>query len=410
MKLKRIEDNPLGKSLTSEQSELIGSLLFLSAAMGPFLFIKSSDYFGRKRTLVFCLLPSLLGYAILYFAERVELYYVARILNGITVGPVCGLLQSYLSEIIFSAKNRGPYLAIGSPYLQIGYLLSYFIGPYVPVVTFNGIIFLITLLVVVLISYACPESPNFILKSKGESKTLNVLEKLEAEEAECKIIQIREDILGETETSILTVFKSKKDWKPFFMATSLLVLQQLSGVNVLTAYSQQIFSKSSEILPSEQCSIVVGMIQVLSAVATIFTSRKVGRKSLLVVSLLGSGFFDLILGLYFFFVEDLTGLNWLPLVGLTLFFLFYNSGLDPIPWVYLGEIFPPHLKSLGSATSVVVFWMTNYILSYAFSKTHVSYLFFTFSLSCFFGVLYVKLKLTETKDKTLREIQKELYN
>lgn len=408
VKLSSDKDNTLEEPLTPEQGELIGSLLFLAAAIGPLLFMKSSDSLGRKRTLVLCLLPSLLGYTILYFSRKVEFYYVARILNGISLGPVCGLSQSYLSEIIFSAKKRGPYLAINSPAVQSGFLFSYIVGTYVSVVVFNGIIFTLTLVSIILIANACPESPYFILETKGRKACLNVLKELEADDVEKEVLNIQEDLNKDTQTSILSMFRSKENMKPFVMATSLLLLQQLSGIGILIAYSQQIFLKSSEILPPEQCSIVVGIIQVLSAITTTFSSKKIPRKTLLVISLLGSGFFDLVLGFYFLFAENLSDFNWIPLVSLILFSIFYIAGLDPLPWVYIGEIFPPHLKSVGSALSVVIYWICTSVLSWAFNKIDVSYLFFTFSASCFFGIFYVKIKLTETKDKTLREIQKEL--
>ncbi|XP_045466221.1 facilitated trehalose transporter Tret1-like isoform X2 [Harmonia axyridis] len=408
VKLSMKDDNPLGKPITSQQSDLIGSLLFFSAAAAPLLFMRSSEILGRKQTIVLCLLPSLLGNGILVFARRVELYYLARILNGLTIGPVYGLVQSYLSEIIFSVKKRGPYLAINSPAIQAGILFAYIIGPYVPIAIFNAVIFFLTFLTVILITYGCPESPYFVLKSKDKKASLNILKQLDAKDVEKELMQIEEDLLKETQTSIFAVFKSKENMKPFVMATLLQGLQQFSGIGILMAYSQQIFMSSSEILPSEQCSILVGIIQLLSATTSTITSKKFPRKSLLIVSLLGSGFFDLILGLYFFFAKSLIGFNWIPLVALVLFVIFYNSGLDPIPWIFLGEVFPSHLKSVGTSAVVIINWILFSISTFAFTKFDVYFLFLAYSVSCFLGVFYVKIFLTETKDKTLREIQMEL--
>ncbi|XP_044763633.1 facilitated trehalose transporter Tret1-like [Coccinella septempunctata] len=408
VKLSQNEWNPLGKPLTTQETELIGSLFFIAAAVGPFLFIKSSAMLGRKMTVVICLVPMLMGYAILIFATRIELYYLGRILNGITIGPICGLSQLYLSEIIFSVKTRGPYLAINSPALQSGLLVSYIVGTYVSVIVFNLISFLITLFVIILIAYGCPESPHFILDSKGKAASLYILKKLNIKEAEKELILIEEDLNKETQCSLVSLFKSEENMKPFLMATTLLLLQQFSGIAILMSYSQQIFLKASEILPSEQCPMVVGVMQVLSASATTFTSKRFTRKSLLMFSLFGSGFSDLILGLYFFFEGSLCGFNWIPLVALVLFVIVYNSGLDPLPWVYLGEIFPPHFKTVGSAASVFLYWFSFSLSSIAFNNVDISYLFLAYSGSCFIGLVYVKLKLTETKDKTLREIQREL--
>ncbi|XP_045466880.1 facilitated trehalose transporter Tret1-like [Harmonia axyridis] len=408
VKLASGDDSPLGHPITFQQIELIGSLLFFTAAFAPLLFMRSCETFGRKSTLVLCILPSVLGNGILVFAKTVEMYYLARILNGITIGPISGLAQSYLSEIIFQEKKRGSYLAINSPSVQAGVLFSYISGRYLPVPIFNAIILVITLLSVVLITFGCPESPYFILETKGKKASLNILNKLQGVDVEKDLLEIEEALTKETQTSIFDVFRSKENMKPFVMATMLLVLQQFSGIGILMAYSQQIFMNSAGILPPEQCSIIVGIIQVLASSATTFTSTKFPRKSLLIFSLLGSGLFDFILGIYFLYAKDFIGFNWVPLVAMVSFVILYNSGLDPIPLVYLGEIFPSHLRSAGTSACIITNWVLFSVSAYTFAKLDVGILFLAYSVSCLFGVFYVKFCITETKDKTLREIQVEL--
>jgi facilitated trehalose transporter len=38
------------------------------------------------------------------------------------------------------------------------------------------------------------------------------------------------------------------------------------------------------------------------------------------------------------------GLGWLPLTSLMIFVFAFNFGYGPVPWVFLGEILPSHVK------------------------------------------------------------------
>ncbi|KAK9876322.1 hypothetical protein WA026_012621 [Henosepilachna vigintioctopunctata] len=407
VKLSKTEGNPLGHPLTEVQSDLVGSLLFIGAAIGPLLFMRSADIFGRKKTIILLSMPAIAGYCFIIFASRVEMLYIGRILIGLSIGSLSSVVSAYLSEVIFSPEKRGPYLAINSPSIQFGILVSNIVGSYFSLNTYNCMILIINISVVIIIAFCCPESPYYTIGKKGRDATLHILKDLDAEDIHKEVGLLEKDTKDQRQT-LCDIFKNKSNFKPFFMATTLLLLQQFSGINILIAYSQQIFLKSKEFLSVENSSIIVSIIQVLSTLAITVTSKRFSRKSLLTVSLFGSGFFDLMLGLYFYFEDKLQEFCWIPLISLMLFVFIYDSGLDALPWVYVGEIYPQHMKYVGPALTTSFYWISLYALSIAFSRFHVSYLFFTYSLCCFSGVIFVKFQITETKDKTLREIQETL--
>lgn len=101
---------------------------------------------------------------------------------------------------------------------------------------------------------------------------------------------------------------------------------------------------------------------------------KVGRRILLILSDSGMALGLLGLGIFFYIKEQNNlgeqpghcnnsynetvgqvsqvaeytpeGLAWLPLASLMLFVLSFNFGYGPVPWLYLGELLPSHVKGI----------------------------------------------------------------
>jgi len=99
---------------------------------------------------------------------------------------------------------------------------------------------------------------------------------------------------------------------------------------------------------------------------------------------------------------------YLPLMGMTLFF--FSLGFN---WVVtltlLGEIFSPSIKGTATSIATVVWWITDFITAklYFISNDYlgISGTFFLFASCCIAGMIFVKLFVRETKNKTLAQIQ-----
>jgi SP family sugar porter-like MFS transporter len=90
----------------------------------------------------------------------------------------------------------------------------------------------------------------------------------------------------------------------------------------------------------------------------------------------------------------------------------YAMSLAPVVWVVLAEIFPA--KILGAAMAVATFslWTACFILTYTFpilnEHLKASGTFWVYGGICIAGFLFIRSRLTETKGKSLEEIEKEL--
>jgi SP family sugar porter-like MFS transporter len=92
----------------------------------------------------------------------------------------------------------------------------------------------------------------------------------------------------------------------------------------------------------------------------------------------------------------------------------YSMSLAPITWVVISEIFPNRIRGAAMAVAVFSLWTACFILTYTFPKLNrhlgAAGTFWLYAAICVVGFIFIKLKLPETKGKSLEEIEKELVN
>jgi len=137
--------------------------------------------------------------------------------------------------------------------------------------------------------------------------------------------------------------------KPLGIALMLVSLQQLAGINVVIFYAAKIFKDAGSDIDPFTCSIILGGVLGVSTGGSILFIDKLGRKLLLFLSSVGSAVSLLGLGVYFH-LKVANGdvppehLTWLPLTTLITFCVSFSMGLGPLPWIYMAEILPAHIK------------------------------------------------------------------
>ena len=90
----------------------------------------------------------------------------------------------------------------------------------------------------------------------------------------------------------------------------------------------------------------------------------------------------------------------------------YAMTLGPITWVLLAELFPNKIRAVAMGVCTFALWAGCFTLTYSFPKLNEwlgSYgTFWVYAAICFAGFIYLKLRLPETKGKSLEELEKEL--
>merc|ERR1711971_794150 len=170
--------------------------------------------------------------------------------------------------------------------------------------------------------------------------------------------------------------KKKEYLKPMCISLVLMALQQLSGINYVLSYSQEIFKSSGSSIDPCVSSMLTGAIQVAGTGFTTVIIEKLGRKILLIISdaficisMIGVAVFfklkescgdECQTGDATVFVSKTTvdGIGFLPLVSLLIFVTAFSIGFGPISWVLNVEMMPPEARGIAASICTSFNWLS----------------------------------------------------
>ncbi|KRT86652.1 membrane transporter [Oryctes borbonicus] len=409
------DENPLASPITASEKSWIGSLLALGAALGPFPFAYIQDKFGRKYALLVVAIPFIIACLMSAFATHVSMFIVLRVIAGISVAGVFTVLPTYIAEVSDSAV-RGMLGSSMNNFLCFGLVISYCIGPYLPIMWFNIIAAIFPVTFLVLFFMFIPDSPYFLMgkdRNQAESALAFLRSKPVSEvQTELKEIERSVEESKANAATFMDIFKSKGTTKALIISVLLCVFQQLSGINIVLFYAQTIFEASGTVMESTIPPMIIGAVQFLSSFVTPILVDVLGRKVLLLGSAVGMVISEAALGVYFFLKNDGTdvdAISFLPILTLVIYIISYNCGFGPLPWTVMAELFPSNIKSAAASFTVFCCWFVSFILTYFFDSVSEAigmggsfWIFAGFTVVAFiFTLVYVP----ETKGRSFQEIQ-----
>ncbi|KAI8998903.1 general substrate transporter [Trametes punicea] len=156
------------------------------------------------------------------------------------------------------------------------------------------------------------------------------------------------------------VLLRKEFRKPLAIVCFSMLSQQLSGVNAVLYYSNNILSKALPDL-GPYVSLGITIVNFLMTAAPIFLIDRLGRKKLLslsatgaIISLLGVG-----IGLD-------NGAVALASVTIITFVASFAIGIGPVPFVMIPEVSPPQAVSALSSVGLSLNWIANFLVGLVF--------------------------------------------
>lgn len=148
-----------------------------------------------------------------------------------------------------------------------------------------------------------PESPYFLLMKNNKQAAHAVLEKLRGHDNVYEEVkQIHEAVKNENKgtSSKLDLFTVRSNRRAVIIAFGIRLFQQLSGIMAITFYARTIFNEADAVISSKHSTILYFAVQVVvSLISTVLVDR-VGRRPLLIVSMLGSGITLAVEAIYFY--------------------------------------------------------------------------------------------------------------
>nr|XP_003704545.1 PREDICTED: facilitated trehalose transporter Tret1-like [Megachile rotundata] len=375
------------------------------------------DNVGRKNTILAMIVPLTICWLFIIFANSVLMFYVGRFMGGISVGAFCVALPIYTTEIA-EDKIRGSLGSYFQLLFAVGILLSYIIGSFVNMYTLS-IISAITPFIFFGTFIFMPESPIHYLQKGDEDSARKSLIKLRGDKYNVEgELRKQRKILEENakiKKSFFVSIKSKATIKGFIISYGLMFFLQFCGINAIIFYVGIILKETGSTLNASNSSIIVGVMQVVTVVASALVVDRVGKRILLLLSAVFMCLSTAALGVYFYLVEngkDVDAINWLPLASVCVFIIAYNVGFGPIAWVMLGELFVPEVKGVAASSAAVLSWLFAFIITKCYDDVkeaiHTGPTYWILSAISAVGTLFVYFVVPETKGKSSIEIQREL--
>lgn len=384
--------------ISKDEFSWISSLVAIGSAVICIPIGILTDMIGRKYSMLLMVVPFTIGWLLIIFAKSVIMFYIGRFITGLSGGAFCVAAPIYTAEI---AENeiRGTLGSYFQLLLTTGILLSYILGTFVNMRILSIISALVPLIFFVVFMFM-PESPSYYLKKGNEKFARKNLIKLRGIQYNIENeLQNQKDALEETNknsVSFWILIKSKTTLKSFIIAYGLMFFQQLSGVNVVIFYTNSIFEKANTGLNPSYSTIIVGVMQVLAVFVSTLIVDRAGRRILLLISIIFLCLTSCTLGVYFYLLKnevDVNSIKWLPLVSVCIFIIMFNMGFGPLPWMMMGEIFAPEVKSVAASSACLFNWILVFIVTKFFSdlsKTiDLDATFWLFAVICLIGTFFV---------------------
>jgi sugar porter (SP) family MFS transporter len=276
----------------------------------------------------------------MYIAELAPARWRGRLVGCFQINIVVGVLLAYVSNACIGMLH----LAQAEWRWQLG-------APGVP-----AFLFLISL-------YSIPRSPRWLLMQSKTDEAVNVLRLLGIENPHEQMGEIVSSLREEESAGSADSLTSRKYRRPLILAITVGLFSQLTGINAILYYLNDIFTLAgaSKISGNLQ-AVVIGATILVATLAAISIIDRFGRRMLLLVGTSGLIVCQLSIGYVFYTRQHLSLLVWLLMAFIVCFAISHGA----VIWVYISEVFPTNLRAKGQSVGSSAHWISNAIISLIF--------------------------------------------
>ncbi|KAI3814550.1 hypothetical protein L1987_14190 [Smallanthus sonchifolius] len=428
-----IKDN---LKISSTQVEILVGSLNVCSLIGSFASGKTSDWIGRRYTIVLAAVTFFVGALLMGFATNFGYLMAGRVIAGIGVGYSLMIAPVYTAELS-PAMTRGLLTSLPEVFITLGILFGYVVNYALSGLPENinwrlmvgfaavpatgiagGVLFM-------------PESPRWLVMKGRVDEAMEVLKKTSDsdDEAHRRLEEITKAALDvgtcDTRAAPTGTWRGQGVWKEFLKpspplrrvliaAIGINFFMQASGNDAVVYYTPEVF-KAAGIQHRKQLvgvTIIMGLTKTCFVLVSAFFLDKFGRRPLLLLGSIGMAISLAGLGLGSRFLEHSSHKpTWaiaLCVVAVCADVSFFSIGLGPITWVYTSEIFPMRLRAQGSSLAVSVNRLVSGVVSMTFltisSKITFGGMFFVLSGVMIVATVFFYIFLPETKGKSLEEM------
>ena len=406
--------------------EVITSWVTLGAMGGALVAGALADRLGRRITILLASVLFTAGALVEALAPGSYVLVVGRLVVGFGVGVASVAAPLYAAEMAPS-RLRGRFVSLYQLAITIGifvaYLVDYVLSHGSGWRAMLGVSAVPAILLVVAV-WPLPDSPRWYMKAgrpQDAERSLRRVEGTEDVDEDLGIIQASIDQDARSAATWGTVFAAQ--WRrPLLIGVMLAVLQQLTGINAIIYYANQIFAAAGFTSPDSQSLATlwaVGAVNVVATFVAVAWVDRFGRKPLLFIGTTGMGLSLVVVGAMFLKLSKVTpgstatgattGEGLITLVALVVFIACFAFSLGPIVWTIINEIFPSHVRGKAVAVATAANWSAAWLVAQFFltlvDLITTTGVFWVFAAFCAVTFWFVRRFVPETKGQSLEQIQ-----
>lgn len=336
-----------------------------------------------------------------------------RLIGGIGIGGSSVLGPVYLAELA-PARLRGRLVGLFQINVVVGILLAYASNYAVASLMDGGAawrwqfgVAAVPAMLFAVLLLGIPRSSRWLVTQNRIAEAREVLELMGTPNTEAELKEIIDSIHVEKSQQSEPLFQ-RKYRLPIILAVTIGMFNQLSGINAILYYANDIFSFGGfSSLSGDKQAVLLGAMNFLATILAMSLIDKLGRKSLLLIGSVGTTICLAGVAAIFHANAGQNYLVWL-LVG---FILFFSLSQGAVIWVYISEVFPTRVRSKGQSLGSSSHWIMNALISGFFPwvarhSTAVPFMFFSAMMALQFVVVF--LVYPETKGVSLEQLQHRL--
>ena len=402
--------------LNSMLHGLVISMALWGTVIGSLIGGWPTEYFGRKKTLLWVgllYLVSALGSAM---TTEVYSFMIFRLIGGLGVGISTVAAPMFISEIA-PPKYRGRLTGMFQFNIVFGILIAFLSNSLLGDIGENSWRWMLGVqafpaFIFTLLCIGLPESPRWLIVRKNNLNAgLAVLKKTSPSSSEEEVKLLYNQIIASAnEKKQPRALFTRRLLKPILLAFFIAFFNQLSGINAILYFAPRIFQMAG--LESQAAllqSVGLGITNLIFTFVGLWLIDLLGRRKLLYI---GSFGYIFSLGLTTWaFASGNVGM--VPLY----IFAFISShaiGQGAVIWVFISEIFPNRQRAFGQSLGSFTHWLFAALITLVFPlMTEVfkpEVIFGLFLGMMVLQLLWVFLFVPETKGVPLEEMEDRMKN